>query len=129
ENLAAARRFVEAVEKGASGDETAAFFTPDVVAVEFPNPVVPRGATRGLTEMREAAERGRRAMSAQRYDVRSAVASGDTVALEIEWTGTLAISFGSLAAGDEMRAHVAMFLQFRDGKICSVRNYDCYEPW
>ena len=68
-------------------------------------------------------------MSMQRYDVRSAVASGGTVALEMEWTGTLATSFGTLAAGDQMRAHVAMFLQFRDGRICATRNYDCYEPW
>ncbi|HEX6747018.1 MAG TPA: nuclear transport factor 2 family protein [Longimicrobium sp.] len=129
ENLAAARRFVDAVARGASPEEVAAFFTDDVVATEYPNPVVPRGATRGLAELREASERGRRVMSAQRFDVRNAVASGDWVALEADWAGTLAVPFGSLAVGDEMRAHFAMFMRFRDGRICEQRNYDCYEPW
>jgi ketosteroid isomerase-like protein len=32
----------------------------------------------------------------------------------------------NLPAGSEMKAFVAMFLTFRDGKIVSLRNYDCY---
>jgi ketosteroid isomerase-like protein len=28
-----------------------------------------------------------------------------------------------------MRAHIAAFLEFRDGKIVAQRNYDCYEPF
>jgi hypothetical protein len=45
------------------------------------------------------------------------------------WTGKLAIPFGSLPAGSEMRAHSAMFIQFKVGKIVSQRNYDCFDPW
>ena len=41
----------------------------------------------------------------------------------------LAIPLGTLPAGGEMRARFAVFLQFRDGKIVSQRNYDCFEPW
>jgi ketosteroid isomerase-like protein len=26
-----------------------------------------------------------------------------------------------------LRAHIAAFLDFRDGKIIAQRNYDCYE--
>lgn len=55
--------------------------------------------------------------------------NGDTVALKALWTGRLATSFGALQAGSEMRAHSAMFLEFRDGKIFKQRNYDCFEPW
>jgi hypothetical protein len=34
-----------------------------------------------------------------------------------------------LAPGTGMRAFVAMFLTFRDGKIATQRNYDCYSPF
>jgi ketosteroid isomerase-like protein len=51
------------------------------------------------------------------------------VALEVLWTGNLAISYGTLKEGSQMRAHVAVFLEFRDGKIVNQRNYDCFDPW
>ncbi|MBV9480089.1 MAG: hypothetical protein JO249_04970 [Acidobacteria bacterium] len=51
------------------------------------------------------------------------------VALEVLWVGKLAVSFGTLAAGSEMRAHSAMFFEFKEGKIVSQRNYDCFESW
>jgi ketosteroid isomerase-like protein len=31
-----------------------------------------------------------------------------------------------LPAGTEIKAFVAMFVTFRDGKLISQRNYDCY---
>ena len=49
--------------------------------------------------------------------------------LEVLWAGTLAIPVGSLAAGDEMRAHFAVFIELRDGRIYRQRNYDCFEPF
>ena len=51
----------------------------------------------------------------------------DRVALEAIWTGTLAVQLGNLPAGHTMRAHIAAFLEFRDGKIIALRNYNCYE--
>ena len=97
--------------------------------VELPNRLVPNGATRNLDAIREASRRGRQVLAAERYDVRNAVASGDRVALEVLWTGTLAVPIGTIPAGGEMRAHFAMFLEFRDGKIVRQRNYDCFEPF
>jgi ketosteroid isomerase-like protein len=127
--LSLAKRYVEAVERGATGDALAAFFTADVVHEEFPNRLTPHGARGDLRAILEAAERGRRAMAAQRYEILNAVVSGDRVALEVRWVGTLAVAFGSLPAGAEMRARFALFLEFRDGKIAAQRNYDCFEPW
>jgi ketosteroid isomerase-like protein len=57
------------------------------------------------------------------------LAEGERVALEVEWTGTLAVPFGALPAGSQMKAYFAMFLEFREGKIVEQRNYDCSEKW
>jgi ketosteroid isomerase-like protein len=51
------------------------------------------------------------------------------VAAEAIWTGVLAIRLGTLAEGAEMKAHFAMFFEFREGKIRLQRNYDCFEAW
>ena len=129
DNLAVAMRYLTALEQGITGDALAAFFTSDVVQEEFPNRLVPEGARRDLPALLEAALRGRQVMSAQRYELVHAVASGNDVALEVQWTGTLAVPFGEIPAGGEMRARFAVFLEFRDGTIARQRNYDCFEPW
>jgi ketosteroid isomerase-like protein len=128
-NLDTARRFLAAIQRGATGDELAQFFTPDVVQEELPNRVSPNGRQRKLAGILEGAERGQKLLSAQRFEIRTALATGDRVILEVLWVGTLAIPFGTIPAGGEMRAHSAMFLEFRDGKIAAQRNYDCFEPW
>ncbi|HVH70596.1 MAG TPA: nuclear transport factor 2 family protein, partial [Candidatus Dormibacteraeota bacterium] len=81
-----------------------------------------------LAGIRAACDRGKKAMSRQKYDIKNELANGDCVALEILWTGTLAVPFQTKLAGEEMRAHFAAFFQFNDGKIIAQRNYDCYEP-
>ena len=96
---------------------------------EFPNRFVPAGARRDLDGLRAAAERGKAVLSGQRFHVRAAYAVGETVILEVLWVGILAIAVGTLSAGQEMRAHFAVFLEFRDGKIVRQRNYDCFEPF
>jgi ketosteroid isomerase-like protein len=68
-------------------------------------------------------------LAAQTYEVLSAMASGERVALEVQWTGTLAIPLGELAAGDVMRARFGVFLDFRGGRIAAQRNYDCFDPF
>ena len=134
-NLETARRYLAAIEASTAGDRGAAsggaegFFAPDVVQEEFPNRVVPNGARRDLTALHEAAERGRKVLRGQRYEVRAAYAVGDTVILETLWVGTLAVPLGTIPAGGEMRAHFAVVLELRDGRIVRQRNYDCFEPF
>jgi ketosteroid isomerase-like protein len=105
------------------------FFWPDAVLETLPNRFLPRGRQDDLAGARAAAERGKNIMSLQRYEITKAVAGGDLVAMEVDWTGTLAIPFETIPAGGQMRARVALFLQFRDGKMVGQHNYDCYEPW
>ena len=128
-NLETVRRYLTAIEQGATGATLAAFYAPEVVQEEFPNRLVVNGARRDLAAILEGAERGQKVISAQSYEIRNAVEQGNSVALEVLWTGTLAIPFGSLAVGDKMRAHFAVFIELRDGKIVAQRNYDCFDPW
>lgn len=128
ENIKVARRYLKAIENGVDFEELSEFFTPDVVQYEYPNRLVPDGARRDLAQLREANERGRRAVASQRYDIRRWLASGDEVVLEVEWTATLGAAVGAIPAGGQMRAHFAVFLEFRDGRIAVQRNYDCFDP-
>ena len=128
-NLEIARRYLAAIERLADAETMAAFFDPDVIQEEFPNQLVTGGARRNLGDLMEASARGRRVMSQQRYEISSTVSEGDRVALEVLWTGVLAVPYGPIPVGGEMRAHFAVFLDFRDGKIIGQRNYDCFDPW
>ena len=128
-NLEVARRYLAAIEAGAVGDDLAAFFSPDIEQIEFPNRLVPSGARRGRSEMLEGALRGQKVLREQRYQVQHAFADGNAVVLEVLWVGTLAIDRGSIPAGHEMRAHFAVVLELRDGRITAQRNYDCFDPF
>jgi len=126
DSVAFARRYLDAIERG---DDLRPFFTADVIQHELPNRLVPQGAKRGLGELLEGAERGKKVVSTQRYEILHAVADGEHLALEVRWTATLAVPVGTLPAGGEMRAQFGVFLDLRDGKIAGQRNYDCFEPF
>lgn len=128
-NLELALTYLRAVEQGATGEALARFFHPEVSFREHPNRLFPTGVTRDLKAALEGAERGQRVLSSQRYEVRQAVVDGDQVALEISWSGTLAVPLGTLPVGGILHAAIAAFITFREGRILSQRNYDCYEPF
>lgn len=105
----------------------AAFFHADAVHRELPNALFPDGVDRDLAGLDAAAEAGRKRIGVQSFEVLNAVAADGQVALEVSGSGTLAVPLGALPAGHVLRAHIATFLEFRDGKIAAQRNYDCYE--
>ena len=129
DNLATARRYLEAIESGAEGSALAEFFTKDVVQEEFPNRLSPIGQHRNLQSLLEAARKGKKIISHQKYDVVSAIADGDRVAMEVFWSGLLAVALEGLPANSQLRAHVSIHFEFRDGKIARQHNYDCFDPW
>jgi len=129
ENVVTARQYLRAIEEGVEFETLASFFTADVVQQEYPNRLRPAGGSAGIEQMREAAARGQQAVAWQRYEIRNTVASGDWVALEVTWTAELRVGIGAIAAGGQMRAHFAVFLEFRDGKIARQHNYDCFEQF
>jgi ketosteroid isomerase-like protein len=129
DNLAIARRYLEALENGAEGGTLADFFTKDAVQEEFPNRLSPIGAHRDLKQLLDAARKGKKTLRAQKYDVLNSIVDGDSVALEVFWSGYLAVPVDTLPADSEMRAHLSIWLEFRDGKIARQNNYDCFDPW
>lgn len=126
--LEIARSYLAAIETGDTAS-ILSFFAPDVVQEEFPNRLMPAGVTRDLAALEQSIERGVQAVRRQRYEVISALVSQNVVAIEAVWTATLAVPLGALAAGDEMRARLAIFLDFRDGLIVRQRNYDCFDSF
>ncbi|MDI2128117.1 nuclear transport factor 2 family protein [Yinghuangia seranimata] len=126
-NVRTAVSYHEAVARLAEPAELMEFLHPEMVHTQLPNVLFPDGLVRGLAESLEALGRARTLLADQRYEVLTAVASGDHVALEVTWSGTLAAPLGDLKAGHVLRARIAVFLEFRDGKIVAQRNYDCYE--
>ena len=127
-NLQQVRRYLQAIEEGAFNQVTA-MFAPGMTFEQLPNLLSPKGSRADLSQMAAASEKGKKLLSEQSYEIKNAVANGDAVAVEVLWRGKLATGFGNLSAGSEMRAHCAMFFEFKDGRIVRQRNYDCFEPW
>jgi len=124
-NLEKVARYLRSIENGDFA-YIADLFSPDAVLKQLPNRIYPNSIKSGVATMAEAFEKDRKLMSSQSYELKSWVADGDRLSVEVLWTDTPAVLFGSLAAGSEMRTHSAMFFQFKDGKIVSQRNYDCF---
>ena len=128
-NVSRAHEYLWAVASMGSFEKVAEFYSPDVVIQEFPNRVAPQGRVRRATDLPAAYEKGRQILQSQTYKVQRVFEAGDEVAIELEWSGILSVPLMSLAVASEMRAFIAMFLTFRNGKIVSQRNYDCYLPF
>lgn len=126
-NTETARAYLRSLET--RDGTTLSYYADDAVQTEWPNRLVVNGATRDLAGLREAGERGKHAVSDERYEVVTTVEQGDRVALQVEWSATLNVPFGKLVAGDRMRAHFGLFMKFAAGKIVSQHNYDCFEPF
>jgi ketosteroid isomerase-like protein len=120
------RAYLKAIEE--RGDSLA-FFAEDAVQEEFPNALVPAGARRTLTDLREASQRGQGVLTSETYEIVNLVEAGDLVACEVLWRGVLAVPIRSLKPGDVMKARFGVFFEFAGDKIRRQRNYDCFEPF
>ena len=128
-NVVLIREYLAALEAGEAGDSLRRFFHHDATQIELPNLLNRNGQNSSVDQLVQRSLLGRKLLSAQKYDILSIVADGGSVAVEAHWTGNLAVPFGTLSAGAEMRAAFAMFFRCREGRIVSQRNYDCFYPW
>jgi len=127
--LEIAKRYIARLSEGAGPDELGSFLAPDVVHEEFPNRLLPNGATRGLQAMKEGRARGQALLQRESFEVTNALSSNEQVAMEVIWSRTVREAVGPFAAGQELRARFAVFMEFRNGQIVRQRNYDCFDPW
>lgn len=128
-NIYLVRTYLNALQSGEAGDALRRFFTEDVQQVEMPNQLNSRGQESNLEHILQRSQQGLKVLQRQQYEIVSEIAQDNRVAVEARWTGVLAIAFGTLAAGTEMKASFAIFFHFRDGRIAVQRNYDCFDPW
>lgn len=127
--LETVQAYLRALAEGECGSALARFFTGDARQIELPNRLNPTGQESDLATMLRRSEQGRQFLQRQSFELLSGIESGERVAVEALWTGVLAAPLGTLAAGAQMRAHLAMFFEFRDGRIHRQRNYDCFDPF
>ena len=128
-NVVLIREYLAALEAGEAGDPLRRFFNYDATQIELPNLLNRNGQESNIDQLVHRSLLGQKLLSAQRYEILSIVADGDSVAVEAYWTGNLAVPLGTLSTGAEMRAAFAMFFRCREGRISSQRNYDCFYPW
>ncbi len=127
-NLVIVRMYLAALQTGEAGEGLKRFFADEVKQVELPNRLNPSGQESDLTAVLKRSDQGLKVLRQQRYEIVSAIAQDTRVAVEALWTGVLAIPFGTLSAGTEMKAHLAVFFELSGWKIILQHNYDCFEP-
>jgi hypothetical protein len=121
--------YLHDLENGMSGVELNRYYAPGAEQIEYPNRLVPDGATRDLTALQDGSVKGKRVLSKQKLDIIKSYESGNTVIVEAVWVGTLALPIGQIPIGGEMKAYFAQFFEFEGDKIIRQRNYDCFEPF
>jgi ketosteroid isomerase-like protein len=124
-----ARSLYAALEAGKHGEELRAHFTDDAVTVERPNLIKPGGAAADLESMLAASRAGVGLLARQTWDVRSAIEHGPLAIVRLTWTAEVGRDIGLFRKGQRLTAHIAQFVETRDGRVARVETYDCYEPF
>jgi ketosteroid isomerase-like protein len=124
-----ARALHTALEAGRHGDELRHLFTEDAKTIEHPNLVKPAGGTAELDRILAASKAGAGLLAKQVYDVHFAVEHGNTAILRLTWTAVVARNIGPFREGQVLTAHIAQFIETRDGRVASIETFDCYEPF
>ncbi len=117
------------IEHGLSADKLNKYYAPDAKQIEYPNLMAPEGATHSLSDLQNGTSKGKGVLSRQRVEIQHYLEDGNAVVVEALWTGTLALPIGQIPIGGQMKAHIARFFEFENGKIIRQRNYDCFEPF
>ena len=127
-NFDVARHYLHALSSAAAPTDRARFFHEDVTEEEFPNLMLPVGATRDLQAIFAARSRAELPWRDQRFELRGATGGGSQVAMEVGWTGTATRRTDACADGHTAEARLAIFLKFQDQRIVRQRTYGSFAP-
>ena len=130
ENEESVRKYLRLLESNCI-DEAAytELLHPEVEQTEFPNLLNKQGQASGWADLFRRMAIGRTILANQSFEITGFVENGSRAVVEAKWRGTMAISAGQLAAGQELKAFFCMVFEFRDGKIHKQRNDDCFETF
>ena len=128
DRVKAARSLFAAIERG-DREGLLAHYAEAAVQVEHPNRLKPKGDRRSPVAMASDLARGKQILREEHYEIVEAVAMEDRVALQVRWTGVLAVPVGALQPGDTMVCESGIFLKFAGEKIIEQHNYDCFEDF
>jgi ketosteroid isomerase-like protein len=123
------RSLHSALEAGVSGDELRVHFTGDAVTHEYPNRLKPAGNELDLATIVADSVRGAGLLRRQEYRILHAYEVADTAIVRLTWTAEIGVDAGPFSAGQRLTAHIAQFVETRDGRVASIATYDCYEPF
>ncbi|MEQ1901987.1 MAG: nuclear transport factor 2 family protein [Devosia sp.] len=110
-------------------DSLLALHTEDAVQIEHPNRLKTKRDRRAPAKIAEDLARGKTILRSEHYEIVNAAASGDAVALQVEWTGVLGVPIGALGPGDQMTTFSGIFPRFREEQIAEQINCDCFEDF
>jgi ketosteroid isomerase-like protein len=122
------RYFAVVSDLGSTEEDLRALLNPDIRVVEHPNLVVPRGASRGLTDTLRGFGAGKALLREQEFTVHEVLTAGDRAAVRATWRGVVGVDAGPYHAGQQLVAHVAALLTVRDERVVEHETFDCYEP-
>ncbi len=121
------RRYFDALERFDAA-ALADVIHPDVEQREHPNALSPNGAVRDRDALLAGSVAGQKVLRSQTFEVTSALAEGDRMALQVTWSAVLRVPVLGKQEGDELRALFAVFITLRDGLVYRQENYDCFLP-
>jgi ketosteroid isomerase-like protein len=126
-NFEVARRYLQALSSEAEPISIASHFQPDALSEEFPNRILPAGATRDLDELLRTWSNQREVWAEQSFELLGATGGGSQVAMEVRWTARPARGTEHFEAGQQVGANLALFLKFREQRIVRQRSYFSFE--
>jgi hypothetical protein len=127
--LGIARRWVTDMVSGKIVEKQQEYYSESIQLTEYPNPLNARITTSDYVTLLQRSEQGSKILTRQSYDIQKEYVSGNTVIMEVIWTGSFSIPVGETPPGRELKAYFVVFLEFDGDKIVKQRNYDCFEPF
>ncbi|MGD0036233.1 MAG: nuclear transport factor 2 family protein [Bacteroidota bacterium] len=98
-------------------------YAENVEWFELPLPSTPSGQHGNRAFLRNIAQRLLSLFPDRQMTINNLVAKDNCVAMELEWKGAAAVSFGTFKMGSLVRYRVASFLTFSDGLIITQIDY------